>query len=225
MENHVRNRRARRSSAGTRIGKWFGKKIVRIVTLALTVALVIALLPYVRGWIGHLMPGLDFARTSELLSHQMEEVGELIADRHTDTGIVRGKISVFVSVEFNYIYEVSIGIKLADVKLTPLEGGIEVAVPQARVLADSFTVDGEPRYGDLLNLREYGVNFQNLVDEQHAACRQSYEDNEEYMQRAWEDACKQLGDLFGQWSGEQLPLSFVPLDGQNMANAEPAAEE
>ena len=98
MEEY-RERRPRRA------GRWIKRRIIRIVTLALTVALVIALLPYMRGWLAKLLPGLDFERTSVLLTHQMEEVGELIADRHTDTGRLYGKISVFVSVEAEYTYE------------------------------------------------------------------------------------------------------------------------
>ena len=220
MDNHLRKTK----QMGKRVGKWFGRKIVRIITMALTIALVIALLPYVRGWVAGLLPGLDFDRTSQLLTHQMEEVGELIADRHTDTGRLYGKISVFVSVEAEYTYEIGIGIKLADVTLTPGEDGILVEMPEARVLYDSFTINGDPKFSDPLNLRQFSDPYQRLVEEQHAACRQGYEENPSYMDHAWDTAADQLGQLFVQWAGEDLPLTFVHKTGE-AAPALPAEAE
>lgn len=215
MEEY-RERRPRRA------GRWIKRRIIRIVTLALTVALVIALLPYMRGWLAKLLPGLDFERTSVLLTHQMEEVGELIADRHTDTGRLYGKISVFVSVEAEYTYEIGIGIKLSEVVLTPQENGIQAALPEARVLYDSFTINGDPKFSDPLNLRQFDDPYQRLVEDQHAACRKGYEENQEYMRHAWDTAAEQLRQLFVQWSGEEFPLTFVHLAAEG--EALPAAE-
>ena len=49
--------------------------------MALVIALVIVLLPLVRGWMGGLLPGLDYEKMSELLTHEMEKAGELVSVR------------------------------------------------------------------------------------------------------------------------------------------------
>ena len=75
------NRVRRRRSPLRRAGRWIGRKIFGIVAMALVIALVIVLLPLVRGWMGGLLPGLDYEKMSELLTHEMEKAGELVSVR------------------------------------------------------------------------------------------------------------------------------------------------
>ena len=68
-----------------------------------------------------------------------------------------------------------------------------------------------------------GDLYQRLVDDQHAACRLGYEGNTEYMAQAWDAAVDQLTQLFAQWAGEELPLTFVHVSGIEPEALEPPA--
>ena len=208
-----------------RAGKWIGKRILRIVTMALIIALVIVMLPYLRGWLGGFLPGLDYDRMSELLTHEMELKGELLAVTYTDTGLMSGTVSTFVSVKAPYSYEIGFGLKLADVTLNPVEEGIVVEVPDTQVLYDSFNITGDPEISDPFGLAAKdrlmgnGDLYQRLVDDEHTACRLRYENDPEYRRQAWDAAVEQLTQLFLQWSGEDLSLTFIQPSGDP-----PAAE-
>ena len=209
------NQERHRRSAARRAGRWIGRKIFGIIATALVITLVLALLPYVRGWIGGFLPGLDYEKMSELLTHEMEKAGELIAVRYTDTGLMSGTVSTFVSMKAPYTYEVGFGLKLADVALNPVEEGIVVEVPDARALYDSFNVTGDPVISDPFGLvakdrmMGNGDLYQRLVDDEHTACRLRYENDPEYSRQAWDAAVEQLSELFRQWSGEELSLEFI----------------
>ena len=214
------NRGRHRRSPLRRAGRWIGRKIFGIVALALVITLVIVLLPLVRGWLGGFLPGLDYEKMSELLTHEMEAAGELIAVRYTDTGLMSGTVSTFVSVKAPYTYEVGFGLKLADVVLNPIEEGLVVEVPDAQALYDSFNITGDPEISDPFGLvakdrlMGNGDLYQRLVDDEHAACRLRYENDPEYSRLAWDAAVEQLTQLFKQWSGEDLTLEFVHANGE-----------
>ena len=223
------NRRNRKQPFWARTGKWIARKIGGIVAAALVIVLVIILLPYVRGWIGHLLPGLDYAKMSELLTHEMELKGELLAVTYSDTGLMTGTVSSFVTVKAPYSYEIGYGLKLAQVVLTPEEEGIEVLVPDAQILYDSFNITGDPEISDPFGLAAKdrlmgnGDLYQRLVDDEHAACRMRYENDPEYSQKAWDAAVEQLRQLFLQWSGQELSLTFAHASGG--AALAPASED
>ena len=76
------------------------------------------------------------------------------------------------------------------------------------MLFDSFQVTGAPQIEDFW-YRLSETQYQKMLDEQAAACRSAYLENDALMQEAWAAACETLTGLFQQWSGEALPLSFV----------------
>ena len=224
------NRERQRRSPLRRAGGWIGRKILGIISLALVITLVIVLLPVIRGLFGGILPGLDYARMSELLTHEMKEAGELIAVRYTDTGVMSGTVSTFVSVKAPYTYEVGFGLKLADVVLNPVEEGLVVEVPDTQALYDSFNITGDPEISDPFGLvakdrmMGNGDLYQRLVDDEHAACRLRYETDPEYSRQAWDAAVEQLKQLFKQWSGEDLTLEFVHASGQPASARQTDAE-
>lgn len=189
------------------------RRMVLIVTLAVALTLADALSPYVKSWMSHILPGIDYQTASVLLAHQMEKAGELIAVRYTDTKVMEGKKEILgaytaIGVKAPYRYEIGLGIKLEDVKLEIGEGELVVIVPNPQVLYDYFQVSGEIQKHDFWNLLSEQM-FQEMQDEQHVACRQSYLDDPEYMEKAWEASCEQLEALFRQWTGENLQLRFL----------------
>ena len=148
-----------------------------------------------------------------LLTHEMEQVGDLIAVRHRDTGVMEAGMQALLvgsvnSVKAPYAYEIGLGISVKDVELTPEEDGITVSVPAARVLYDSFQITGEPEISDFWHLLGE-ENYQRLVDDQAAACRREYEDDPEILEEAWRAACGELSRLFAQWAGRDVPLRFT----------------
>jgi hypothetical protein len=143
----------------------------------------------------------------------MEKAGELIAVRHTDTGVMTGAINAkflgtVSQVTAPYLYEIGMGVKLTDVKLAPEETRLTVTVPQAQVLYDNFQITGNIQNNDFWGFASQ-QRYQQMQDEQQAACRQSYLDDPRFMEQAWEAACEQLETLFRQWTGENLQLRFL----------------
>ena len=189
------------------------RRLTIIVTLALALILADMLSPTVKSWVYRLLPHVDYQSAAVQLAHEMEKAGELIAVRHTDTGVMTGEINAkflgtVSKVTAPYLYEIGLGIKLADVKLTAGESELTVTVPQAQVLYDHFQVTGDIQNNDFWGLGTQ-QRYQKMLDEQQAACRQGYLDDPQFMREAWEASCEQMGTLFRQWTGEDLQLRFL----------------
>ncbi len=181
------------------------------LSLALTVANVVS--PFVKDWVYRLLPGVDYHSAAVQLTHEMEKAGELIAVRHTETGVMTGTIDALFfgtvsKVTAPYLYEIGLGIKLEDVKLEPGEGQLTVIVPRAQVLYDHLQVTGDVQNEDFWGLATQ-QRYQQMLDERQAASRQTYLDDPQFMEQAWEAACEQLEILFRQWTGEDLQLRFL----------------
>ncbi len=189
------------------------RRLILIVTLALALILADVMSPYVKNWLYHVLPSVDYHSAAVLLTHEMEKAGELIAVRFTDTGMMTGEISALLfgtvsKLSAPYLYEIGLGIKLEDVKLKAGETELTVTVPSAQVLYDDFRVTGDIQSEDFWGLYNQ-QRYQQLLDDRHTACRQGYLDDPEYMEKAWEAACEQLETLFLQWTGENLQLRFL----------------
>ena len=190
------------------------KRIVLIVTLALAIILADVFSPYIKKWIAGFLPHINYETAAVQLTHEMEKAGELIAVRYTDTGIMTGDLKALFlgsvgKVTAPYLYEIGLGVKLEDVKLSPGENELTVTVPTAQMLYDSFQVTGEPESKDFWNLPFQEQRYQRMQDEQQAACREKYLADPAAMQQAWETVCEQLEALFRQWTGENLQLRFL----------------
>ena len=190
------------------------RTVGRIAALAAAIALVSALIPYAGDLLSNLLPRGKYERFSVLLTHEMEETGDLTAVRYTDTGVMEARTNAFLigtvqTVKAPYTYEIGLGVSLKDVTLTVRDDGLVAAVPAARMIYDSFRITGEAEIHDFWKLLSQDT-YQKMQDEQHDACRQEYLDDEEKMQQAWDAACEMLDGLFAQWTGEKVPIRFVP---------------
>ena len=188
------------------------RRLAVILTLALALSLANVLSPFMKEWLYHVLPGVDYHSAAEQLTYEMEKAGELIAVRHTDTGVMTGSINArflgtVSTVTAPYLYEIGIGVKLEDVKLTPGESQLTVTVPQAQVLYDHFQVTGDVQNNDFWGFATQ-QRYQEMLDEQQTACRQAYLNDPQFMEQAWETACEQIETLFRQWTGENLQLRF-----------------
>ncbi len=189
------------------------RRLALIATLALALVLADVLSPYVKNLLYRILPGVDYHSAAVQLTHEMEKAGELIAVRHTDTGVMTGTINAkflgaVSQVTAPYLYEIGLGIKLEDVKLTPDESQLTVTVPQAQVLYDHLQVTGDVQNNDFWGLATQ-QRYQQMLNERQAACRQGYLDDPQFMQQAWEASCEQMEKLFRQWTGENLQLRFL----------------
>lgn len=189
------------------------KGLGRAAVLALALMAAAILLPSVREWASGFLPQGKYQRASVLLTHEMEKVGELTAVRHTETGIMEVNTNAFLlgtvqQIKAPYTYEIGLGVRLEDVELTAAEDGIRVAVPQARLMYDSFQITGSAEINDFWNLFSQD-RYQQMQDDQRAACRRQYLESGAYLEEAWDAACRQLEQLFSQWAEEKLPLQFV----------------
>ncbi|MBR4538681.1 MAG: DUF4230 domain-containing protein [Clostridia bacterium] len=189
------------------------RRLGAIVALALALTLANVFSPFIKNWFSRFLPSVDYSSAVERLTHEMVKAGELISVRHTDTGVMTGSIDALFlgtvsKVSAPYLYEIGLGIKLEDVKLTPGETELTVTVPHAQVLYDHFQVTGDVQNDDFWGLATQ-QRYQQMLDERHAACRQAYLDDPKCMERAWEAACEQMETLFRQWTGEELQLRFL----------------
>ncbi len=203
----------RRRGAGRRALTWLPRKIGLIVVLALAIVLASYFSPYITGWLNRVLFRIDYQQTATQLTHEMEKVGELIAIRNTDTGVldgdIRAKLIGSVShITVPYSYEIGLGVKLENVTLTPEEARLVVTVPDAEMLYDSFEVTGKTENRDFWGLSTQD-RYQSMLNEQQTACRRTYLDDPACMEQAWDAACEQLRTLFLQWTGESLQLEFV----------------
>ena len=189
------------------------RRLGAILTLAIALTLANVFSPYLKNWFSHFLPRVDYSSAVERLTHEMVKAGELIAVRHTDTGVMTGTIdALFLGtvsrVSASYLYEIGLGIKLEDVALTPGDTELTVTVPKPQVLYDHFQVTGDIQNDDFWGLASQ-KRYQQMLDDRQAACRQSYLDDPQCMEQAWEAACEQLETLFRQWTGENLKLRFL----------------
>ena len=205
---HMRHEEKRRRRAPRLL-----RRLILIATLALALVLADALSPYVKNLLYRILPGVDYHSAAVQLTHEMEKAGELIAVRHADTGVMTGSINAkflgtVSQVTAPYLYEIGLGVKLEDVTLTPDDAQLTVTVPHAQVLYDHLQVTGDVQNNDFWGLATQ-QRYQQMLDEQQAACRQGYLDDPQFMEQAWEAACEQLETLFRQWTGENLQLRFL----------------
>jgi hypothetical protein len=189
------------------------RRLGAIVALALAITLANVFSPIMKNWFSGLLPKVDYNSAAERLTHEMVKAGELIAVRHTDTGVMTGSIdALFLGtvsrVTAPYQYEIGLGIRLEDVKLTAGETELTVTVPKPQALYDHFQVTGDVKNDDFWGLASQ-QRYQQMLDEQQAACRQAYLDDPQCLEQAWEAACEQLETLFRQWTGENLQLRFL----------------
>lgn len=193
--------------------KRLGRLLVRVAVLALALSLAAALFPYVRDLARSLLPQGKYRQTAALISHEMEKAGELTAVRHIDWEVLESStkalwIGDVQQVRVPYRYEIGLGIHMKEVRLETEEDGIRVAVPPADMLYDSFRVTGEAEVTDFFYpLQE--KQYQDMLDAQAAACREKYLTDAAFMESAWQEACAALRDLISQWTGEEVPLTFV----------------
>ena len=197
-----------------RLLKW----ALRVLSLALILAAAAALFPYVRGWLGGLLPQAKYERTAALLSHEMEKAGELTAVRHTDTGVMTARTNALLigtvqQVSVSYAYEIGLGFSLADVRLRAEEGSLIAALPEIRMLYDRFEVTDAPQVQDFW-YRLTEARYQQMINDQAAACRAEYLENPAFREEAWSAACEALEKLFSQWAGESLSVRFVRAAGE-----------
>lgn len=217
MRNNAARERAdkrRRRVPGARALTWLPRKIGLVLVLALAIVLASYFSPYITGWLDRLLFRIDYSQTATQITHEMEKVGELIAIRNTDTGVLEGDIKAKLigsvsSITVPYTYEIGLGVKLEHVKLTPEENRLLVEVPPAEMLYDSFEVTGKPENRDFWGLSNQ-ERYQAMLNQQQTACRIAYLDDPACMEQAWEASCEQLKALFLQWTGENLRLEFVP---------------
>ena len=189
------------------------RRLGAIVALALAITLANVFSPIMKNWFSGLLPKVDYNSAAERLTHEMVKAGELIAVRHTDTGVMTGSIdALFLGtvsrVTAPYQYEIGLGIRLEDVKLTAGETELTVTVPKPQALYDHFQVTGDVQNDDFWGLASQ-QRYQQMLDEQQAACRKAYLDDPQCLEQAWEAACEQLETLFRQWTGENLQLRFL----------------
>ena len=211
----------RRRRGGRRALTWLPRKIGLIVALALAIVLASYFSPYITGWLNRALFRIDYRQTATQLTHEMREVGELIALRNTDTGVLDGDIKAKLigsvsHITVPYTYEIGLGVKLEKVTLTPEENRLVVAVPDAEMLYDRFEVTGKVDNRDFWGLSTQD-RYQTMLNEQQNVCRKAYLDNPECMEQAWKSSCEQLKAMFLQWTGESLRLEFIHADGANTA--------
>ena len=211
----------RRRCGGRRALTWLPRKIGLIVALALAIVLASYFSPYITGWLNRVLFRIDYRQTATQLTHEMREVGELIALRNTDTGVLDGDIKAKLigsvsHITVPYTYEIGLGVKLEKVTLTPEENRLVVAVPDAEMLYDRFEVTGKVDNRDFWGLSTQD-RYQTMLNEQQNVCRKAYLDNPECMEQAWKSSCEQLKAMFLQWTGESLRLEFIHADGANTA--------
>ena len=203
----------KKSGPGRRALTWLPRKIGLVLALALAIVLAGYFSPYITGWLNQVIFRIDYQKTATQLTHEMEKVGELIAIRSTDTGVLEGDIKAKLigsvsHITAPYSYEIGLGVKLENVTLTPEDTRLLVTVPEAEMLYDRFEVTGKPENKDFWGLSTQD-RYQNMLNEQQIACRRVYLDDPAYMEQAWEASCDQLRNLFLQWTGESLRLEFV----------------
>ncbi|MBR3019232.1 MAG: hypothetical protein IKH57_19490 [Clostridia bacterium] len=213
MSKYDDRRERQRGGSGRRMLTWLPRKIGLVVMLALAIVLASYFSPYITDWLNQVIFRIDYQKTANQLTHEMEKVGELIAVRYTDTGTLDGDIKAKLigsvsHITVPYAYEIGLGVKLENVTLTPEETRLLVTVPDAEMLYDKFEVTGKPENKDFWGLSTQD-RYQSMLNEQQAVCRQAYLDDAEKMEQAWESSCEQLKALFLQWTGESLRLEFV----------------
>lgn len=210
----------RKGGPGRRALTWLPRKIGLVVMLALAIVLASYFSPYITDWLNQVIFRIDYRQTATQLTHEMEKVGELIAIRNTDTGVLDGDINaMFIGsvshITVPYTYEIGLGVKLENVTLTPEDTRLVVGVPDAEMLYDRLEVTGKPENKDFWGLSTQ-ERYQSMLNARQAECRKAYLDDPTHMEQAWEASCEQLTALFLQWTGESLRLEFVHANGASV---------
>lgn len=184
-----------------RLGKW----LIRTVSAALIISLVIVFLPQITSLVHLLFPSGDPIVTSTLLTSKMQEVGKLTVVEYEDEHLLNArKSAVFFdaqSVTFPYTYHVALGIDLKDVSLLVDENRLIFRVPPVSVLYDELTVTGDIQKWDLF-LPFTETQYQQLIASEKLKCRDAYLNDQEVMNRAWNQTVDTMKNLFGQWLKE-----------------------
>ncbi len=212
-ESYQEDREERRARPHSRALTWLPRKIGLVLILALAIILAQYFSPYIKAWLDRTFFRIDYQQTATQLTHEMEKVGELIAVRHTDTGVLDGEIKAKLigtvsHVSAPYTYEIGLGVKLEEVRLTPSENLLTVEVPKAGMLYDRFEVTGKPESNDFWRLGSQD-RYQAMVNAQQETCRKAYLEDPACLEEAWNSACEQLTILFKQWTNENLRLEFI----------------
>lgn len=189
------------------------KFFLRIIALAAIITLVIVLYPHVSEWISSSILDDKYEATTVRLTQEMKKAGDLTAVRYQETGLMEAKIDAALvgsvgHVKAPYSYEIGLGFSVADVVLTETENGIEAALPEIRMLYDQFLITGEPEISDVWQMMTE-QRYQKILDDQHAQCRTKYLKQHEHVEQAWKAACEQLQNLFSDWAGQQVSITFV----------------
>lgn len=195
--------------------KRFVKYILRIVALALALVLAFAAYPYVRNFVVRTLGDIDYDRSAQVITHEMEKLGELTALRLSDTGVMDAKVDALLvgtvaSVRVEYRYDIGFGVDLTAAVVTGGEEGITVALPPVKMLYDSFEVTNSPEIRDFFALVTE-KKYQEMLSEQALSCREKYVDDADTAHEAWEAACDALRALFKQWTGNSPACRFVEI--------------
>lgn len=190
------------------------KHLVKLICLTAVLFLLFTFWPSIRTFIARIIPGNRFEQASVLLTHTMQSKGDLVVATYTDTGIAYAKKEAFLvgtvaEMNIPYQYDIHFGFPLSEVVLTPTDDGISVYIPPIRMLSDSFTVTSDVSKNDFWQLLNEN-SYQQIINRQTEACRNSYLNSNEYRQETWDAACKALSSSLREWSGdENLPLTCL----------------
>jgi len=181
-----------------RIGKW----LLKPIAAAIIICLVIAFLPQITSLVRHLFPSGDPIVTSQLIKSKMEEVGKLTVVEYTDSHTVEAhRSAIFFDaqrVSFPYDYKVALGIDLTKVSVAYTENQMIFTLPPIEVLYDELTVTGEIEKWDFLyHFTE--KDYQKLLENEKASCKQGYLENQEIMSTAFNQAVNAMKSLFAVW--------------------------
>ncbi len=195
--------------------KRIGKFVLRVIALALALMLAYTAYPFVRDWAAGLLQDIDYDRSARVISHEMEKLGELTSLRLSDTGVMDASVDALLvgkvaSVSVEYQYKIGFGVDLSAAVVTESESGIDVALPGAKMLYDSFEVTNSPEIKDFFSLVTE-KKYQELLSEQAMECRIGYTEDAAVAQQAWDAACEALEALFKQWTHQELDYTFTKL--------------
>ncbi len=181
-----------------RIGKW----LLKPVSAALIICLIIVILPQLSSLVNALMPTSDPIVTSKLIKSKMEEVGKLTVAEYTDSHILDARKSAIFfdaqKVSFPYDYKVALGIDLKQVSVVFNHSQMLFQLPKVTVLYDEIVVTGEIEKWDLF-YKFTEKDYQKLLEDEKQKCRQAYLDNQELLERTFNQTVDAMKNLFSAW--------------------------
>lgn len=173
--------------------------IVKCVLIALLAVALVVFAPGIRGLLGGLVPGAGIIETTQL-THELQEMGVLTAQKHTDTGVFVSTLPAIIigtaqKVTVPYEYTISYGVDLEKATISAVDDGLLlVSLPPAEMVHDAMRVTGEVEVFDLLYpLTE--ARYQEILDTQAEAFRQAYLEEPGYALVAWETAKEKVSAL------------------------------